>query len=172
MARGIVSYLADVEVLGLEVKKIPIPKKLLKYEDQPLSSYKVYLKYRWQHKKYPNKLITGRCMLVLKTQFKYSGDLVIVQGQITIKSAPARLPSTVNYKPKKKLDGIDLSSFVIDYLSAQRCLSNEALSVSVLGQIKNSLITCNFSEHSMVDGYNSDGTLDQVSVEMSLFEPV
>ena len=165
-------HISDVEVLGMEFKKIPIPLRLIRYAEHPLSSYRLSLKYRWHHLRSPRTEFTGKCMLLLKTLLKNDDDLVIVQGHISIHGAPFYLQRLLNFVPKQKLTPPDLNSFVADYVARPHSLGDNFFKPEIFGTIKTSLFTCNRSIVPMIHGFNADDTLDKVSVDMNLFKPV
>ena len=169
------SQISTVEVLGVKATQISMPQWLRKYEDRPLWSYKIFLKYKGAYSRGPKrkkKTLSGRCILTLSTKINRYGELVMVQGCASLKGYSKSEASTINFKPKQKIvcPG-NLKNIVADYIGSSG-LYTRYFDEADLYIIQNPLFSCNRKEVSLVYGYNKDGLLDQVSVDMSLFEPI
>lgn len=77
----------------------------------------------------------------------------------------------INFVPKQKLLCPELEQLIAEYISHSG-ISNWYFDDVMLYLIKNSLFSCNREEVPLVYGYNSDGLLDRVKVDMSLFQAV
>ena len=163
--------MSQLETIGLIYKQIPMPKSISPYEDRPLSSYQLIVKYKWKRRNSCRKVFSGCCMLTLKTAIKHDDELVLVQGNITVVSCPSTVIPLINFVPKEKISSPALEYLVGEYLGTDG-LRDEFFDRECMEKIENELFTCNREIVPMVYGYNEDGTLDKVWVNMNLFKPV
>ncbi|MBP5352156.1 MAG: hypothetical protein J6Y91_00120 [Alphaproteobacteria bacterium] len=171
MAKDFLDYqISDVEILGMEMQQVPIPKKLQPYEEQPFKTYRLLIRYH--SKSQHHRECVGRCILVLKTQLKDDGGLFLVQGNILFKPYCHRERPSFNFVPKTRIFCSVLNSFLQDFVTAGRSLGEKFFRPEVFGAIKSKLFSCNLETVPMIYGYNNDGTLDKVAVNMQLFKPV
>ena len=165
--------ISQAEIVGLEVSKVPLPKSIRMYEDTPLFSYKLFLKYKGRFGrsgKKKTRQLNGRCVLALKTLIKNDEGLVLVQGAIKFKSYCSALEKKINFVPKTKIQCTELFRYIEAYIAKEGQLGEDFFEPNIFGSITNSLFTCKLEPVPMVCGYNKDGTLDKVSVDMSLFK--
>lgn len=163
--------LTQLEIVGMEVKQVPFLKRLSAYESNPLQFYRLIVKYQGKRADNRRKPFSGQCMVILRTVIKNHGGLVLVQGCITIHSCPSNLLAKINYVPKQEIDCPMLNDFITCYIG-KNGLWNRFFNPKLYGTIKNPLFTCQRVAVPMINGYNRDGKLDRVSVDMDLFEPV
>ena len=168
------AQISEVEIFGVETKQNPMPQWLRLYEDRPLWLYRLFLKYRGSYRRDPRckvRPLDGRCMLTLSTHVKKDDELVLVQGHISVDSYSQSKASGINFVPKQKIFCSSLEGLIADYIGHSG-LYDWFFDREMIDVIKNPLFTCNRKEIPLIRGYNRDGLLDKVSVDMSLFEPV
>ena len=166
---------SQAEIVGMEVSEIPIPKAIEMYESKPLFSYKVFFKYQGRcgrTGREKTRKLKGHCMLTLKTQILNDEDLVLVQGEIGVERYESCFEKRINFVPKEKINCEELYRLIEEFIDQDGHLGNDFFDPDIYGTIQRSLFTCRREVVPMICGYNADGTLDRVSVNMSLFKRV
>ena len=166
--------ISQVEIFGMEVRQISMPYWLRRYENHPLHFYRLFLRYQGNYLPrlgYKPRKLSGHCALTLKTEVKRYDDLVTVQGHINIRSYAWYDVRDINFEPEQNIECPLFRSFVADYVN-HRGIGDSFFAPEIFGKIKSALFTCHRAEIPLICGYNTDGTLDKVSVEMKLFKPV
>lgn len=162
--------ITDLQILGMEAGKIPFPKWLHRYEDKPLFTYRVFMKYQGHHSIYRKKVFSGRCALILKTSVNNREGLATLNGNIFLKRySLLDLPSS-NFVPKQKIECQQLNDYVASFIASGWGLGSEFFNYDTFGNIENELFSCRLEEIPLVN-INTD-TLDMVSVNMDLFKPI
>lgn len=168
------TQISEVEILGVETKQIPMPRWLRIYEDTPLWLYRMFIKYKGERHRGPQskpRMLDGHCILTLRTRVKKDDDLVMVQGLIHIDGYTQAKANGINFVPKQKIECPILERLVCDYIG-NNGLSDWYFEKRMLYNISSQLFSCNRREIPLVRGYDRNGLLDKVSVDMSLFQPV
>ncbi len=160
-----------LEILGLEVKQVPVPKWLAPHDSRPLFSYKLFMSYQGHKFRHTNRARPGHCALILKTSAVNYDGLATVQGHIYLKNYPLSELERINYRPKGKIDCDWLESLVSCYI-ASGGLGDSFFEERMITKMKNKLFTCDRELLSIVHGDNEDGTFDRVSMDLSLFEKI
>ena len=153
------------------VEKLPVPKWLRPYDDRPLTSYKIFMKYHGHHCKHPKRLCSGHCALILRTYAVSYDGIATVQGCISLQNYSASELELANYVPKNEIK-CQMLTYLVSHYIASGGLYRTFFEDNMLTNIKNQLFSANIELVSVINGYNKDDTLDKVSVNMDLFKPV